>query len=251
MIRFSVVIPAYQSATSIIAALKSIQEQSYPAFEIIVVDDAGTDELNVMLLRSGVPHALVRHAVNRGVSAARNTGWELASGDYVAFLDSDDHWCPTKLAGIAALLSRYPDVALIGHAFSVAPCAELAPLLVAKRLSIVDFVARNRFQGSSIVCKRQLPIHFEPSLRYSEDFDLALQVCAMGLPVYYTPSVWTQLGRPQQTKGGLSASRRKMRLGELKAYTRLGRVQPAWLLLIPLLWALSLLKHIRASLWGS
>lgn len=251
MIRFSVVIPAYQSAASIIAALKSVQEQRHPAFEIIVVDDAGTDELNAMLLRSGVPHALVRHAVNRGVSAARNTGWELASGDYVAFLDSDDQWCPTKLEGIAALLSRYPDTALLGHAFSASPCPETSLPLAARRLCIGDFVARNRFQGSSIVCKRQLPIHFEPSLRYSEDFDLALQICAAGLPVYYTHTVWTQLGRPQQAKGGLSGNRRRMRLGELKAYTRLGRVQPAWALLIPLLWAFSLLKHMRASLVGS
>lgn len=246
MIRFSVVIPAYQSAASIIAALHSVQQQRYAAFEIIVVDDAGNDDLNTSLLRSGVPHALVRHAVNRGVSAARNTGWDMASGDYVAFLDSDDRWCATKLEQMAALLVQQPDAALLGHAFSTESCTDTLPIPHARRVCLGDFVWRNRFQGSSIVCKRQIPFRFEAGMRYSEDFDLALQICAAGLPVYYTPVAYTILGRPQQASGGLSASRWNMRLGELRAYTRLGRARPEWICFVPFLWIFSLLKHLRS-----
>lgn len=245
MIRFSVVIPAYQSAATIITALRSVQAQTYPAFEIIVVDDAGNDELNNELLRSGVVHALVRHESNRGVSAARNTGWELASGDYVAFLDSDDAWCPEKLHSMAQILADFPDAALIGHSFSTEECVPLQGSVVARRKCVRDFVWKNLFQGSSIICRRNLPLRFEPELRYSEDFDLALQVAASGLAVYFSASVLTRLGRAQQSKGGLSSNRRKMRLGEMRAYARLAKAHAGWFFAVPFLLVFSLVKHLR------
>lgn len=248
MIRFSVVIPAYQSAGSIVAALKSVQQQTYPVYEIIVVDDAGTDDLNAKLLSSDVPHVLVRHKQNKGVSAARNTGWELASGDYVAFLDSDDQWCASKLDQMASLLSAHAPAALIGHSFSADPCRESGINPDVQRLCVRDFVWRNRFQGSSLICKRSMPFRFEPELRYSEDFDLALQVAAAGLPVYFYPSPLTQLGRPQQSEGGLSARRWHMRSGEMKAYCRLGKSHIGWMFGLPFLLVFSLLKHLRSLL---
>lgn len=246
MIRFSVVIPAYQSAASIIEALKSVQQQTYPAYEIIVVDDAGSDDLNTILLTSGVVHALVRHEVNRGVSAARNTGWEMSSGDYVAFLDSDDRWCASKLEQMASVLSCYPQAALLGHLFSTDECTDCHSIPEVKRVFVRDFIWRNCFQGSSMICKRYLPLRFEEDLRYSEDFDLALQVAASGLPVFFTNAILTQLGRPQQAVGGLSAHRWQMRSGEMRSYVRLGAVHAGWMCLLPFMLVFSLLKHFRS-----
>jgi glycosyltransferase involved in cell wall biosynthesis len=106
----SVIIPAYNRAHCIANTLYSALEQTYRNFEIIVVNDGSADETaqvvgNIALRHSSV--RLVNHETNRGVSAARNTGiFHHARGEYIALLDSDDLWHPTKMEKqIAALLA--------------------------------------------------------------------------------------------------------------------------------------------------
>jgi len=95
----SIVIPVYNRADLIGDTVKSCLAQTYDPFEVIVVDDRSSDDIDAAL----APFAderrvrVVRHERNQGVSAARNSGVQAARGDYVAFLDSDDAWQPTKL----------------------------------------------------------------------------------------------------------------------------------------------------------
>jgi len=94
----SVIIPAYNTAHLIGRSIKSVLSQTYQNFEIIVVDDGSTDELNeVVTAFNDNRIQYIRHEVNRGGSAARNTGVQNAKGNYIAFLDSDDEWLPEKL----------------------------------------------------------------------------------------------------------------------------------------------------------
>ena len=99
----SVVIPTFNRARQIQAALKSILEQTYQEIEVIVVDDGsrdGTGEaLQQIISRQGGNGKPVRYFFqpNQGQSAARNKGVEEARGEWVAFLDSDDVWLPEKL----------------------------------------------------------------------------------------------------------------------------------------------------------
>jgi len=96
----SVVIPSYNRAATIGKAIESVLAQTFADFELIIVDDGSSDgaQLDSVLRRFGDPRLrLVRHPVNRGVSAARNTGIDGARGRFVAFLDSDDFWLPAKL----------------------------------------------------------------------------------------------------------------------------------------------------------
>lgn len=94
--QFSVIIPAYNSAPTLARAIESVLEQSYPALEIIVIDDGSND--NTAQLVSGYAEkvCLIQQS-NAGVSAARNRGAEYASGNWLAFLDADDWYYPDRL----------------------------------------------------------------------------------------------------------------------------------------------------------
>jgi glycosyltransferase involved in cell wall biosynthesis len=105
----SVVIPAYDRERSIARAIAAVLAQTYPAIEIVVVDDASTDGTAARVEAIGDPRVrLVRHGKNRGAAAARNTGVEAARGAFIAFQDSDDDWLPEKLARQAAHLASLP-----------------------------------------------------------------------------------------------------------------------------------------------
>lgn len=94
----SIVIPVYNRAKLLAAALGSVAAQTFKDIEIIVVDDGSTDDVNATLNDfDHLPVTLVRHAQNKGAAAARNTGIQTARGNFIAFLDSDDVWLPNKL----------------------------------------------------------------------------------------------------------------------------------------------------------
>jgi glycosyltransferase involved in cell wall biosynthesis len=89
--KVSVIIPTYNRAHTLKRAINSILSQTINDFEIIVVDDCSTDETNQLVHSfENVKYIVNRH--KRGPAGARNQGIEVASGDYVAFLDSDDEW---------------------------------------------------------------------------------------------------------------------------------------------------------------
>jgi glycosyltransferase involved in cell wall biosynthesis len=88
----SVVIPTYNRRGTVGAAVRSALDQDYRPLEVVVVDDGSTDDTAGGLAEFGDRIRLIRHPVNRGASAARNTGIEASRGEYVAFLDSDDLW---------------------------------------------------------------------------------------------------------------------------------------------------------------
>lgn len=93
----SVVIPTFNRAGLLARALHSVRQQTYPNLEIIVVDDASRDDTATVVEKIGDPRVrYLRHAKNRGGSAARNTGVRAACGDFIAFLDDDDEWDPRK-----------------------------------------------------------------------------------------------------------------------------------------------------------
>jgi glycosyltransferase involved in cell wall biosynthesis len=107
----SVVIPAYQAAGIITPTLKSLLRQNYPHVETIVIDDGSNDGLAavVQAIQQQFPKANLRYVwqENQGVSVARNHGFSLAKGEYVAFLDADDLWLPEKLTVDMETLQRY------------------------------------------------------------------------------------------------------------------------------------------------
>lgn len=110
MNRISVVVPVYNTAAYLRACLDSILAQSHPPFELILVDDGSTDgsaEICDAYARQHPACIRVIHQENRGLSAARNRGLELCTGDYLSFIDSDDYIDPEMYAHLLALAGEY------------------------------------------------------------------------------------------------------------------------------------------------
>ncbi|MHB9146740.1 MAG: glycosyltransferase family 2 protein [Symbiobacteriia bacterium] len=114
MPRVSVVMPAYNAERYIQQAISSVLRQTFPDLELIIVDDGSTDstlQLSEEASRRD-RRVIVRAVQHLGVEGARNLGIEIASGDWVAFLDSDDYWLPTKLEAQLEFLEANPGVRL-------------------------------------------------------------------------------------------------------------------------------------------
>src|SRR5512147_1307442 len=96
----SIIIASYNRSTYLARAIGCTQNQSFAAFEIIVVDDGSTDNTAEYIAQLQVRDARIqsiKHPVNRGSQAARNTGIRAARGEWIAFQDSDDEWLPSSL----------------------------------------------------------------------------------------------------------------------------------------------------------
>lgn len=119
--QISVVIPAYNSADYIGRAIRSVQGQTYPAHEIIVVDDGSTDETEAAVSAFGEGVTYLRQS-NAGAAAARNNGIHAAEGEWIAFLDADDEWLPHKLQSQVELLQRHPELTWVYANFYQCGC---------------------------------------------------------------------------------------------------------------------------------
>ena len=112
----SIVVPVYNAAPYIENTVQMVLQQTYQDFELILVDDCSTDNSVALLLeqRKDVRLRLVKKERNQGAAAARNTGLDMASGRYIAFLDADDVWLPHRLeAGL-----RFMEEKKAGFVFS-------------------------------------------------------------------------------------------------------------------------------------
>jgi len=189
----SVIIPTYNRAWALEAAVDSVLAQDYPEVELIVVDDGSTDETPALLARYG--EALrVLTLENGGVSRARNHGIAASAGEFIAFLDSDDCWLPEKLSEQAAFFEANPEALIcqteeiwIRNGKRVNPCKHH------KKLSGEIFEASLHLclvSPSAVMMKRALFEEiglFDESLPACEDYDLWLRI-ACRYPVYTTPS---------------------------------------------------------------
>jgi len=110
--RVSAIIPTYNYARYVAAAVESVLSQSFEDLEIVVVDDGSTDDTSDTLRPLGTRILYISQA-HRGLAAARNLGIRVSRGRYVAFLDSDDLWLPDKVSMQVARLDAEPAVGLV------------------------------------------------------------------------------------------------------------------------------------------
>jgi glycosyltransferase involved in cell wall biosynthesis len=116
---FSVVIPLFNKERHIGRAIKSVINQTYQKFEIIVIDDGSTDDSVSEVL--GIKDSRLRliRQKNGGVSSARNKGIDEAKFDYIGFLDADDIWKPSFLESIKSLIEKYPQAGAYATAYEI------------------------------------------------------------------------------------------------------------------------------------
>jgi len=108
----SAIVPTYNSGDMAVRAVRSVLSQTYAPVECVVVDDGSTDDTLDRLREFGDAIRLVA-CEHRGIPFARNAGLEVATGDIVAFLDSDDEWAPEKLARCVPRLTENPQTGVV------------------------------------------------------------------------------------------------------------------------------------------
>jgi len=108
---FSIIIPTYNRAAFIETTLQSVFEQTYPHYEIIVIDNCSTDNTEELLRPFIQANKIqfIKHEENYERARSRNTGMSAAQGDFVTFLDSDDFMYPTNLADAAEYARMHPE----------------------------------------------------------------------------------------------------------------------------------------------
>lgn len=191
----SVIIPAYNRRSSIGDCIESALAQTSPAHEIIVVDDGSTDGTPEVVTQFGDKAMLVRRS-HQGVSAARNTGIRSSTGEWIAFLDTDDLWRPHKLARqqeqmqeigdeVGCLYSRYEISGQDFRRLSNYPPNE-------GDLRLRDLLRKNHIGMSTSLVRRSCIDKvegFDEELRSAVDWDLWLRLAGGGVRFAYCPEV--------------------------------------------------------------
>jgi glycosyltransferase involved in cell wall biosynthesis len=207
---FSFVIPAFQAAATIGAALESALTQTSPAHEVIVVDDGSTDELDAALAPFSGRITTIRKA-NGGVASARNAGTAAASGEFVVVLDADDRCDPRRLEALGALAMARPDLDLLATDVVLSAGGEPDGLFRDRTPFEIDdqrvAILRSCFPGGWLAVRRSRLLEvggYDEALRTGEDWDCWLRLIFAGSLVglvelpYYEYTV---------DSGGLTASR--------------------------------------------
>lgn len=181
----SVVVPSYKRVDKIERVLRSVLDQTLQDFEVIVVDDASDDGTDAVVADMADPRIrLVTHETNQGGNAARRTGIAASSGRYVAFLDSDDVWLPTKLERqVEMLRAKGPGYGLCAAWYIIETPdgrehARVEPVL--DGLAVPQLYAGNWLGSYSAVMVERSALEAvggpDPHLRSCQDWDLYLRL---------------------------------------------------------------------------
>lgn len=215
----SVIIPAYNRADLLPRAIDSVLAQTYQHFEIIIVDDASTDDTQAVVQAIGDRRIrYLRHERNQGGASARNTGIDAASGEFVAFLDSDDVWLPEKLERQLDFIGSSGEDSgnTLYYAQSVSDDG-LKKIVLPKRgkllheaLTTYLFQKGGDVQTISVILNRELAakIRFRADLKRHQDWDFYIRLEKSGvsfaflsepLSVYYRDSRPDRIGASSVT----------------------------------------------------
>lgn len=218
----SIVMPVYNTAKYVEAAIDSVLAQTFKDFELLIIDDAGPDHSIDLCRAYSDPRIRIISQANRGLAGARNTGIRNARGQFIALLDSDDLWETEKLARHVEHLWQSPDVG-ISYAASKMIDDDGNLLRIVQRPKLKNVSARDVFlrnpvgNGSAPVIRREVfediafinearqeLDYFDDTFRQSEDIECWCRMALMtkwrfeGISGAYT--------RYRINEGGLSAN---------------------------------------------
>ena len=209
---FTVVIPVYNRAHMLRAALESVLAQTFQDFEIIVSDDGSTDEPQRVVEALGDPRIVTVRRENRGGGAARNTGIDMAKGRFVALLDSDDVFLPRHLETLKPLLEDTTDTVAYarmevdrgdGRVFlkpprAIRPGEDMATYLFCDR----GFVPTITVAMNTAIARK---VRYSETMRIAEDADFAVRLYLAGCKFVMADApgaTWKDIYDPTRTSSG-------------------------------------------------
>ncbi|MBP7174325.1 MAG: glycosyltransferase [Cloacibacterium sp.] len=196
---FSIVIPLFNKENYIENTLKSIFNQEFTDYEVIVVNDCSTDKSPEKAKNMGNEKiTIIHHNENKGLSAARNTGIRNSKAEYIAFLDADDVWKPSFLKTISEMILRFPDAEVFATNYEeIYPNQRILPKNKLKKnkekYSIIPFFEYGTSQPvyipSSVCVKKNVfekTGYYDEEISYGEDIDFNIRL-NLNHQLAYTP----------------------------------------------------------------
>jgi len=211
----------YNAEKTIIRCLNSVFNQTYEAnYQIIVINDGSTDNSLQLVQRYLEENALnnvdIVNKSNGGVSTARNSGLELATGDYIALLDSDDCWLPEKTKKQIEILEADQSISMIGCIFDQ---LRFSSNKLLTDITIKNLIFKNYFQPSTVILRKRIINevgYFNINQRYAEEGNYFFRICFKNRCTLLNEKLIVY-GDGKQGFGeqGLAANIKEMEKGEL------------------------------------
>lgn len=226
----SIIVPLYNAQESIVLSLRSVLEQTYTNWEVIVVNDGSTDDSKQVVenfINSQAEDLRSRFSLfdqpNAGPSRTRNKAIRLAKGTYVAFLDSDDVWIPSKLQEQVDLALQFPDISIIAGAF-YHDVKENLPYF--EKITFDQLLFKNYFATPMVFIKKEYLMEmdhfFDDHKRFGEDYDLWLRLVYKRDAIFINKRLGKNaFGKANFGQSGLSAHLFAMQKGEVSTYRSL------------------------------
>lgn len=236
MPKITVIVPVFNDFDYLPQTLKSIQDQSFKDYELILVDDCSKDPMMAptILSKFNFPSAkVIRHEKNKGLAAARNTGIKASKGEYLAFVDSDDIILSGKFEIQANQLDKNPEVGMVysdeytvhGSDTTWEEKKVQFDLSGPSGWIFPDFLARSFIAVFAVMVRRSVLDGvglFNEEMFQNEDDELWFRIM-LKYPVYFTQYV---TGVRRLHDNNMSKNREKMYFYQYKMYLNYKREQP-------------------------
>lgn len=249
----SIIIPAFNQGHYLREAVQSCLSQTYPFFEILIIDDGSTD--NTAEVAKSFSDSRVKYIFqeNRGLPAARNTGIRNSQGEYLTFLDSDDCFLSRKLELLLDKMKQNPSLGFVaGRAILIDQNGDIIPREFETILPspIQKLTLGNPFHVGSVLVKKEWQErigYFDESLRSYEDWDFWLRLAIAGCPMKVIPEPVSKyrFHTGQMTRKGVQMTNANMAVLE-KLFSTAG-LSDDWERMKPLAYAHA---HLRATAHG-
>lgn len=198
MPQVSVIIPTYNGSRFICQTVESVFRQSYPDYEVIVVDDGSSDQTGEVL-EPYLDRIRYYHQPNQGVAAARNFGLEVARGNYINFLDHDDWLLPQKLALQVDIFEKQPSVGMVHSGWRRVnqwgeSLTDIEPWHESPKLDLLEWLQRMPILLSAMLLRREWVEEaggFDTGFKQACDVDLIQHLALIGCQTAWVHQVTT------------------------------------------------------------
>lgn len=252
--KVSVVLPLYNAKFTIVSSVRSVLDQTYRNWELIIINDGSTDNSKEVLLSfidKLQPEIKEKISFldqeNKGPSYTRNRGVNFATGHYIAFLDSDDVWVKEKLEWQIFYFKKFKDIGIIGGGFNKISGTKNENFIM---ISYQMLLFKNYFLTPTIMIKKSFldseGYYFNEEKRYSEDHDLWLRLTHKRKGIYINKILAKNIiGKANFGESGLSGNLDLMHKGEIDNF--ISQYKQKLISFIPLLIVIgfSYLKYYR------
>jgi glycosyltransferase involved in cell wall biosynthesis len=248
VVNVSVIMPAYNAEKYIMESISSVIKQTYPLWELLIIDDGSQDatrEIVKRYMQQDQRIKLIEMNKNIGVAQARNCGIENAKGEYIAFLDSDDIWLPQKLEWQIAFMQENS----IGFSYTQYRQFEKNVEKSGKLINVEECIDyKLLLRGNAIGCltvminRAYIPRIYMPSCKH-EDYATWLNILRTGIFAY---GLKKDLARYRKTKNSLSRNKFKSLLWTWNIYREIEGLNVYWSIYYVIVYALKgIKKHFK------